>query len=162
KREFRTYIAKCRTLKKPATTNVRWRSLLKNIADRRSDARTTARGRNWRPLHFVLWSCMMITAFSVGLASFITLRIPIRTSLSAFLMLYQSYESRGYLEFLGLQAKDGTLREEQLPLTGWPRNRIKGWWRSVWVFPWFRQSRDLLEPWLLLPFLFTSMWILPL
>jgi hypothetical protein len=83
----------------------------------------------------------------------------ILVSLSAFLMLYQSYEARGYLQFLGLQAKDGTLREEQLPLTGWPRNRIKGWSRSIWVFPWLRQSRDLLEPWLLLPFLFTSMWI---
>src|SRR5437762_13692848 len=44
--------------------------------------------------------------------------VGILVSLSAFLMLYQSYESRGYLEFLGLQAKDGTLREEQLPLTG--------------------------------------------
>jgi hypothetical protein len=44
-------------------------------------------------------------------------------------------------------------------LTGWPKNRIKGWWRSVWVFPWFRQSRDLVEPWLLLPFLFSSMWM---
>jgi hypothetical protein len=83
----------------------------------------------------------------------------ILVSLSAFLMLYQSYEARGYLQFLGLRAKDGTLREEELPLTGWPRNRIKGWRRSIWVFPWFRQSRDLLEPWLLLPFLFTSMWI---
>jgi hypothetical protein len=63
---------------------------------------------------------------------------------------------------LGLQAKDGTLREEDLPLTGWPRNRIQGWRRSVWVSPWFRQSGDLLEPWLLLPFLFTSMWMLAL
>jgi hypothetical protein len=85
--------------------------------------------------------------------------VGILVSFSAFLMLYQSYESRGYLQFLGLQAKDGTLREEHLPLTGWPRNRIKGWRRSFWVFPWFRQSRDLLEPWLLLPFLFAFMWI---
>jgi hypothetical protein len=85
--------------------------------------------------------------------------VGILVSLSAFVMLYQSYEARGYLQFLGLQAKDGTLREEDLPLTGWPRNRIKGWWRSVWVFPWFRQNRDLWEPWLLLPFLFTSMWM---
>jgi hypothetical protein len=74
-------------------------------------------------------------------------------------MLYQSYEARGYLQFLGLQAKDGTLREEDLPLTGWPRNRIQDWWKSVWVFPWFRRSRDLFEPWLVLPFLFASMWM---
>jgi len=51
------------------------------------------------------------------------------------------------------------LREEHLPLMGWPKNRIEDWWRSVWVFKWFRQSRDLVEPWLLLPFLFSSMWM---
>jgi hypothetical protein len=85
--------------------------------------------------------------------------VGIFVSLSAFVMLYRSYEARGYLQFLGLQAKEGTLREEHLPLTGWPKNRIKGWWRSVWVFPWFRQSLDLVEPWLLLPFLFSSMWM---
>ena len=80
-------------------------------------------------------------------------------ALSAYVMLYQSYQARGYLRFLGQQAKKGTLREEHLPLVGWPRIRIKGWWRSVGVCPWFRQTRDLLEPWLLLPFLFTTMWM---
>jgi hypothetical protein len=39
-------------------------------------------------------------------------------SLSAFVMLYQSYQARGYLQFLGQQAKQGTLREEHLPLMG--------------------------------------------
>jgi hypothetical protein len=85
--------------------------------------------------------------------------VGILVALSAFVVLYQSYEARGYLQFLGQQAKDGALSEEHLPLTGWPRNRIKGWWRSVWVFPWFRQSHDLLEPWLILPLLFSSMWM---
>ena len=80
-------------------------------------------------------------------------------ALSAFVMLYQSYQARGYLRFLGRQAKQGMLREEELPLVGWPRQRIKGWWRSDWICPWFRQNRDLFEPWLLLPFLFTTMWM---
>jgi hypothetical protein len=74
--------------------------------------------------------------------------VGILVSLSAFMMLYQSYEALGYLQFLGLQAKDGTLREVHLPLMGWPKNRIEGWW-----------SRDLVEPWVLLPFLFSSMWM---
>ncbi len=80
-------------------------------------------------------------------------------SLSAFLMLYQSYQARGDLRFLGQQAKKGALKEELLPMVGWPQKRIKGWWRDSWVCPWFRQTRDLLEPWLLLPFLFTTMWM---
>jgi len=84
--------------------------------------------------------------------------VGILVSLSALVMLFQSYQARGYLLVLGLQAKDGMLPEKNLPLMGWPGNRIKGWWRSVWVCPWSRQPRDLLEPWLLLPFLFTSMW----
>lgn len=36
----------------------------------------------------------------------------------------------------------------------WPRKKIKGWWISGWVCPWFGQAPDLLEPWLLVPFLF--------
>ncbi len=80
-------------------------------------------------------------------------------ALSAFVMLYQSYRARGYLRFLGQQAKQGTLKEEQLPLVGWPRKRIKAWWRDSWVCPWFRRPLDLIEPWMLLSFLFTSMWM---
>ena len=83
-------------------------------------------------------------------------------SLSAFEMLYRSYRARGYLQFLGQQAKKGLLRDEELPLTGSPRSGIKGWWTNSWARPWIRQSRDLLEPWLLLPYLFTSMWIMGL
>jgi hypothetical protein len=80
-------------------------------------------------------------------------------ALSAVVMLYRSYQARGYLQLLGLQAKQGRLREEHLPLVGWPRNRIKDWWRNDWVCPWIRQTRDLLEPWLVLPFLFTFVWM---
>ena len=80
-------------------------------------------------------------------------------TLSAFVMLYQSYQARGYLRFLGQQAKQGTLKEEQLPLVGWPSKRIIAWRRDFWVCPWLRRALDLIEPWVLLPFLFTSMWI---
>jgi len=85
--------------------------------------------------------------------------VGILITLSAFLMLYKSYMARGYLEFLGKQAKQGSLQEEHLPLVGWPRKRIKGWWMDVWVCPWFQQSGDLLEPWLLLPCIFMFMWM---
>ena len=80
-------------------------------------------------------------------------------ALSAFVMLYQSYLARGYLRFLGQHAKQGNLKEEHLPYEGWPSKRIKGWWRNSWVCPWFRQPLDLTEPWMLLSFLFTSMWM---
>lgn len=49
------------------------------------------------------------------------------------------------------------LKEEHLPLVGWPGKRIKGWWRDSWVCPWFRRALDLIEPWVLLSFLFTFM-----
>jgi hypothetical protein len=81
-------------------------------------------------------------------------------ALSAFVMLYRSYQARGYLQFLGRQAKQGTLQEEHLPLVGWPGKRLKGWWRESWICPWFRKIRDLFEPWLLLPYIFTTMWVL--
>jgi hypothetical protein len=80
-------------------------------------------------------------------------------ALSAFMVLYQSYRAREYLRFLGQQAKKGMLTDEYLPFVGWPRKRIKAWWRNSWVCPWFRRALDLLEPWVLLPFLFTFMWM---
>jgi hypothetical protein len=79
-------------------------------------------------------------------------------ALSAFFMLYRSYEAKGYLQFLGKEAKQGALKEEYLPLVGWPRNRIKGW-RNDWICQWIRRLRDLLEPWLLLPYVFISLWM---
>lgn len=90
--------------------------------------------------------------FMLGLAGLLV-------ALSAFVMLYQSYQARGYLQFLGQRAKQGTLQEEYLPLMGWPRDRINGWWRNVWVCRWIRQLRDLLEPWVILPYLFSVLWM---
>ncbi len=92
-------------------------------------------------------------------ADFMLPLVGILVTLSAFLMLYKSYQARGYLQFLGIQSKQGALQEEQLPLVGWPGTRIKGWWKSVWVCPWFGQPGDLLEPWLFLPCLFILMWL---
>ena len=85
--------------------------------------------------------------------------VGILVTLSAFVMLYKSYQARGYLQFLGQQAKQGRLLEQHLPLIGWPRKRIKGWQRDVWVCPWIGQVADLLEPWLFLPCLFMFMWV---
>lgn len=83
----------------------------------------------------------------------------ILVTLSAFVMLYKSYQARGYLQFLGKRAKQGTLQEEHLPLMGWPRKRIKGWWKDVWVSPWIGQTGHMLEPWLFLPYLFVVLWL---
>ena len=85
--------------------------------------------------------------------------VGILVTLSAFVMLYKSYQARGYLHFLGQEAKQGKLEEEYLPLDGWPKKRIKGWWREVWVCPWFGKISDALEPWLFLPGLIMSMWL---
>ena len=85
--------------------------------------------------------------------------VGILVTLSAFVMLYKSYQARGYLHFLGQEAKQGRLQEEYLPLDGWPKKRIKGWWRGVWVCRWFGKISDALEPWLFLPGLIMSMWL---
>lgn len=82
----------------------------------------------------------------------------ILVALSAFLMLYKSYQARGYLEYLGQRAKHGTLPEADLPLTGWPGRRVKDWWREVWASAWLGKTADLLEPWVFLPWLFVFMW----
>jgi len=83
-------------------------------------------------------------------------------ALSAFVMLYRNYQARGYLQFLGSKAKHGKLREEHLPLTGWPSHRIQGWRKGIWVTVWFREIRDLFEPWLVLPYAFASIWMISL
>lgn len=82
----------------------------------------------------------------------------ILVSLSAFVMLYKSYQARGYLQFLGVAAKQGRLQEEHLPLAGWPPKRIKHWRRQVWVCPWLERAGDVLEPYLFLPSLIVSLW----
>jgi len=87
----------------------------------------------------------------------------ILVSLSAFVMLYKSYQARGYLHFLGTEAKRGKLPEEDLGLDGWPRKRIKHWQRNVWICPWLERAGDLLEPYLSLPIIIVSTWtFLPL
>jgi hypothetical protein len=85
--------------------------------------------------------------------------VGILVTLSAFIILYKSYHARGYLQFLGVEAKRGTLREEQLPLAGWPRKRIKGWRKNVWICPWLGQFNELLEPYFLLPIVLMLAWL---
>lgn len=79
-------------------------------------------------------------------------------TLSAFAMLYSSYQARGYLRFLGWLAKQGRLEEGQLPLVGWPEARISDWWKRTWTCRWFRRMGDLSEPWFYLPILFMFIW----
>lgn len=83
----------------------------------------------------------------------------ILVTLSAFVMLYKSYQARGYLNFLGAEAKRGTLQEEWLGLDGWPKKRIRGWRQAAWVCPWLERVGDLLEPYFLLPTFIVSAWV---
>ncbi len=82
--------------------------------------------------------------------------------LSAFHMLYRSYQARGYLSFLGIAAKGGTLQEQHLPVAGWPGKRIKDWRSRVWVCPWLARVGDLLDPCLFLPASIVALWCVPL
>jgi hypothetical protein len=85
--------------------------------------------------------------------------VGILVTLSAFVILYKSYQARGYLQFLGNEAKRGTLREQDLPLFGWPAKRIKGWRKEVWVCPWIGKVSELLEPFFFLPILLILAWL---
>jgi hypothetical protein len=85
--------------------------------------------------------------------------VGILVTLSAFIILYKSYQARGYLQFLGNKAKEGTLRDEDLPLLGWPSRRIKAWWRKVWPCPWIGKGSDVLEPFFFLPTLLVTAWL---
>ncbi len=85
--------------------------------------------------------------------------VGILVTLSAFVILYKSYQARGYLQFLGNEAKRGTLREEDLPLFGWPPNRIRGWRSKVWLCPWVGEVSELLEPFFFLPTLLIAAWL---
>ena len=85
--------------------------------------------------------------------------VGILVTLSAFVILYKSYQARGYLQFLGDKAKLGTLKEEHLPLSGWPQKRIRGWREAVWACPWIGQPAHLLEPYLFLPSLLFLAWL---
>ncbi len=94
-------------------------------------------------------------------AAVVTMLAPvgILVTLSAFVMLYKSYQARGYLQFLGREARRGALREEDLPLIGWPATRIKGWRRNMWLCPWLGQVNELLEPYFFLPSLLVLSWV---
>ena len=83
----------------------------------------------------------------------------ILVALSAFVLLYKSYQARGYLNFLGAQAKQGRLEEIYLRLDGWPKKRIKDWRNGTWRCPWLERSGDLLEPYLSLPLLIVAAWM---
>ena len=85
--------------------------------------------------------------------------VGILVALSAFVILYKSYQARGYLQFLGDEAKRGTLQEEDLPVLGWSSKRIKGWRRDLWLCPWLRQVGDLLEPFMFLPSVLLLAWL---
>jgi hypothetical protein len=92
-------------------------------------------------------------------ADFLLPLVGILVTLSAFRALYHSYQARGYLLFLAMKAQEGSLKEEQLPFVGWPRNRIPDWWKRVWISPCLAQKRDLLDPWIFLPYVFMVMWL---
>jgi hypothetical protein len=83
----------------------------------------------------------------------------ILVALSAFVLLYKSYQARGYLNFLGAEAKQGRLEEIYLRLDGWPKKRIKNWRKDIWLCPWLERAGDLLEPYLALPSLIIAAWM---
>lgn len=85
--------------------------------------------------------------------------VGILVTLSAFIILYKSYQARGYLTFLGTEAKRGILREEHLPLSGWPPHRVMRWRKGTWICPWLGRAGDLLEPYFFLPSLLILAWL---
>jgi len=85
--------------------------------------------------------------------------VGILVTLSTFIILYKSYQARGYLQFLGNQAKLGTLRETDVPFFGWPSQRTKGWRKKVWPCPWIGNASELLEPFFFLPTLLLLAWL---
>jgi hypothetical protein len=78
--------------------------------------------------------------------------------LSAFVVLYKSYQARGYLQCLGELAKRGQLKEKDLQFDGWPTGRVPQW-RRIWICPWLSRVGDVLDPCLFLPDLLLSMWL---
>lgn len=79
-------------------------------------------------------------------------------TLSTYVILYKSYQARGYLEFLGGAAKAGKLRDTLLPMMGWPSKRVKDWYKGVWSCAFLGKPSDLLEPYLFLPVLLLLVW----
>ena len=66
----------------------------------------------------------------------------ILVALSAFVLLYESYQARGYLNFLGAEAKRGQLPEAYLPLNGRPRRQAESHRRGRKMSPGPRVSNS--------------------
>jgi hypothetical protein len=81
---------------------------------------------------------------------------------SAFIILYKGYQARGYLRFLGDLAKRGRLREQFLPMFGWPPRRIKHWRKGTWLCLWLEDFRDLMDPIFTLPSVLLLAWVFAL
>ena len=103
-------------------------------------------------------ACVTAARESVEIVS-VFASVGILVTLSAFALLYKSYQARGYLQFLGHEAKRGTLREQDLPLFGWPSKRVRGWRKKVWPCPWIGKVSELLEPFFFLPTLLVLAWL---
>ena len=117
--------------------------------------------------HRIMWllivqgliaNAYVVTASGKAGNSAVLAAMGILVTLSAFVMLYKSYQARGYLDFLGRQAKRGLLAEAQLPLAGWPRVRVQGWRKGGWNSVWLDRPGDLMEPYLFLPALLILVW----
>lgn len=78
---------------------------------------------------------------------------------SVFESVYKAYQARGYLKFLGEQAKRGLLPEKHLRFDGWPVDRLHGWRSEVWICPWLERFGDLLDPYMTLPALLVTAWL---
>src|SRR5262245_38160179 len=85
--------------------------------------------------------------------------VGILVTLSAFVILYKSYQAPGYLAFLRRAATHGRLSEEDVPLFGWPAKRIQGWRKQVWACDWVGEPSELLEPFFFLPTLLVLAWL---
>jgi hypothetical protein len=85
--------------------------------------------------------------------------VGILMTFSAFIILYKGYQARGYLRFLGDIAKRGKLREQYLPMFGWPRKRIKHWRKGTWLCLWLEDFSDLMDPIFTLPVVLLLAWV---
>ena len=85
--------------------------------------------------------------------------VGILITFSAFIILYKSYQARGYLRFLGDLAKRGELREQYLPMFGWPRKRIRHWRKASWLCLWLEEFSDLMDPIFTLPAVLLLAWL---
>jgi hypothetical protein len=120
--------------------------------------------------HRIMWLLIgqgLIANAYVGASGHPTIATALATvgvllTLSTYILLYKSYHARGYLEYLGLAAKNGSLKDSQLPMMGWPRKRVKGWRKGFWACAWLGKPGDLLEPYLFLPVLLVLAWVLVL